>query len=293
MNGLGAATKQLTLSLVIPLRVHSRHSRDIRRLRRLLKTIPAEIEVVVADDSPSFQTRNLVAQLTKCRDKSMHVECFGKDGEPFSVGRLRDAGVAASRGQYILLHDVDFSAPESTYTLIASKDFRSRVFGNSDRAFCCIPVFFTSPAGWLFRYPTRLLLRFRFMQTYTRTTAGAWLGRLVLGSSALLIRRSHYLDAGGHSKAFKGHGAEDFEFLHRLSNAFPKGKRSSDYTIDCGPKGFETKGFREYFSRYGQLAMSMNIFFIHRWHPRRREDPSYINARKGNFETLYAVLSTK
>lgn len=288
----GAPT-QSTLSLVIPLRVHSSRSRDIRRLRRLLKTIPVAIEVVVADDSPSVQTRNLIQKLTKSREASIYVDCFSSDGAVFSIGKLRDAGATAASGQHILLHDVDFSAPASTYILIASQKFRSKIFEKSEKAFCLIPVFFTSPAGLLLRHPTRLLLRFKYMQTYARTAAGAWLGRLVLGSSALLIRRSHYLDAGGHSKAFKGHGAEDFELLHRLSSAYPRGKRPSDYTFDCGPQGFEAKGFREYFSRYGRIALTINIYLIHLWHPRRKQDPSYTNASKGNFKRLYSILSTK
>jgi hypothetical protein len=291
MNDPGVATTQPVLSLVVPLRAFSEYDRDIVRLRRLLKTTPAGVEVVVADDSPSLQVRSLVAELTNAREASKYVDFFTNEDAIFSIGRLRDAGVAASSGQFILLHDVDFNAPEYTYTSIASQDFRSQIFGSSDQDFCCIPVFFTSPAGWLLRHPTRFMLRFKFMQDYTRTLAGLWLGRLVLGSSALLIRRSHYIDAGGHSKAFNGHGGEDFEFLHRLSNAYPKGKRPTDYAFDCGPLGFEAKGFREYFSRYGQPTLAMNILLFHQWHPRRKQEPSYRNARKGNFERLYSMLT--
>jgi predicted glycosyltransferase involved in capsule biosynthesis len=265
-KGVGLFSLVKCAVVVVPLRVFSPRDRDLFRLRRLLKTVPEGIDVVVADDSPCHDMRNLVAAHVLARRSGRYVNCFANDGAVFSIGKLRDAGVRAASTDYVLLHDVDFIAPEGIYAVIASHEFQTEALGDSIQSFCCIPVFFTSPVGWQLRLILRCGMRFGLIQSYLRSLFGLWLGRLVLGSSALLIRRSYYLELGGHSNEFIGHGAEDFEFLHRLSMLYPMGSRPLDYTIDCGTLGFEEKGFREYFSRYGRYSLEHNIVLFHLIH---------------------------
>ena len=115
-------------------------------------------------------------------------------------------------------------------------------------------------------------------------------GRLVLGSSAILTRRTTLIDSGGHSEAFEGHGAEDFELLHRLSTAYPLGERPPDYAEDCGSAARPLTGFRAYFAQYGQAALAEGVFLYHPWHKSRHEDAQYWGLRKDNFARLKCCM---
>jgi predicted glycosyltransferase involved in capsule biosynthesis len=279
------------VSIIIPFRAYCSRSRDLLRLRRLLIAVPSELEIVVADDSSNENIRQLVCRLVKSRTNSIYVNCFAEHDSIFSIGKLRDAGAKAATAKVVLFHDVDFIAANHIYRKIAFGMLLEQLDKKGNSAFCCIPVLFTSPAGW----PLRRLLKFTLMSSvgrkYLRSPIGLWAGRLVLGSSAILVNRVHYLDIGGHSNIFGGHGAEDFELLNRLSAVYRIGKRPKNYPQDCGTLGFESSGFREYFSRYGRQAAAQNIILLHQWHPRRKQDKKYVQARGENFQRLYAVLS--
>lgn len=279
------------VSLVIPFRAYCFRSRDLLRLRRLLIAVPNELEIVVADDSSNANIRQLVCRLVESRKNSIYLNCFDEHASIFSIGKLRDAGAKAATAKLILFHDVDFIAANHIYSKIGFGMLLEQLHKNENCAFCCIPVLFTSPAGWPLRRLLRFALRSSIGRKYLRSPIGLWAGRLVLGSSAILVNRMHYLDIGGHSNIFKGHGAEDFELLNRLSAIYRIGERPDNYPQDCGTLGFESCGFREYFSRYGRQAAAENIFLIHQWHPRRKQDKSYVQARRKNFQRLYSVLT--
>jgi predicted glycosyltransferase involved in capsule biosynthesis len=282
---------QPPVSFIVPFRAYCSRSRDLLRLRRLLITVPSELEIVVADDSSSENIRQLVCRLVESRINSIYLNCFVEHDSIFSIGKLRDAGAKAATAKLILFHDVDFIATNHIYSKIAFGTLLGGLHKNGNCAFCCIPVLFTSPAGWPLRRLLQFTLRSSIGRKHLRSPIGLWAGRLVLGSSAILVNRMHYLDIGGHSNIFKGHGAEDFELLNRLSAIYRIGERSDNYPQDCGTLGFESSGFREYFSRYGRQAAAQNIILIHQWHPRRKEDKSYVQARRKNFQRLYSVLS--
>src|SRR5690606_38667544 len=100
--------------------------------------------------------------------------------------------------------------------------------------FACIPVLFLTERGTaLYRRSvtegTPLLSEFTIESIEKNTEVIAFPS---YGSSAILVNRQHYMAIGGHHHSFKGHGAEDFELLHRLSSLAPWGERPEDYYSD-------------------------------------------------------------
>jgi predicted glycosyltransferase involved in capsule biosynthesis len=115
----------------------------------------------------------------------------------------------------------------------------------------------------------------------------------VLASSAIVVHRRTLLAHGGHDPAFTGHGAEDFELMHRLSQSRPRGQRPSDYHVDYGARRADEGGFRAYFARYAEPLRDRGIHLAHAWHPPRREDPRYYEARRRNFALLRERLASE
>lgn len=275
-------------TVVIPLRILPGTSRDRRRLGRLLRSLPSGVEAVVADDTGCHKTRAITARMVSRFSHARHVPFPESADQTFSIGRLRDLGAAEARDGTVMFHDVDFTAPSGTYRHIVTHA-RSLFERDGQAAFFCVPVNFLTPLGTaaLNAAPGALWPRlWRAGERAPRMLSR----RLVLGSSAIVVRRATLRACGGHSPAFSGHGAEDFELMHRLSHGCPKGERPDDYHTDFGSAAAGTGGFRAYFARYGREALAQGLMLAHLWHPSRRGDPRYQEARPRNFERLEAVL---
>lgn len=277
------------LTVVVPFRVGSRPRRGRARLARLLAVLPAELAVVVVDDTADdalvARTRALVA----ARANALHLPHPATAHGPFSIGRLRDAGAARAAEGLVLFHDVDFIAPSVAYRRLVAH-VAEQGLDREMRAVRCVPVFFLTRLGTaVFRAaPERV---WPAVAERGAARAGWLVDRLVLGSSAILLHRGHLLALGGHDGGFVGHGAEDFELLHRLSRHHPLGARPPRYHLDLGSRSRTGDGFRAYFARYGQPLLDSGLALVHQWHPRRTEDPRYYAARRDNFERLAQRLA--
>ncbi|MEO1689341.1 MAG: hypothetical protein AAFU61_15730, partial [Pseudomonadota bacterium] len=189
--------------------------------------------------------------------------------------------------RHVLFHDVDFAAPRAVYDGLAGLA-AAPPFADDPAAFACLPVWFLNRAG---------LLAWRAapgaVWAHLRRAGGGsspLANRLVRGSSAMLVARDHLAALGGHSDAFEGHGAEDFELLHRLARARPLGPPPPDYARDYGSRDRGEAGFRAYFARAAAEPLARGLVMAHLWHAPRREDARYYAARKRNFDRLETML---
>lgn len=272
------------LTIVVPLRLTpSRRGVGLRRLARLMAALPPEFGAVVVDDSQAAADRDIAAAAVAVHRRARHLPHLATAQAPFSIGPLRDAGVAAAPDGMILLHDVDFFAPPEVYRRLAGH-LRQTGLAEAPGAFACVPVAFLSSAG-----SQLARLKPQALWPLLPRPLGRALGlveRVTLGSSAILMHRRTAL-ATPHDPAFTGHGAEDFDLLHRLSLGFPRGERPADYRTDYGSRQAERGGFRAYFGRYGRPLLDAGLLLAHAWHP-RRVDAAYYASRQRNFERLAA-----
>jgi len=94
--------------------------------------------------------------------------------------------------------------------------------------------------------------------------------------SAVVANRLHLLAIGGHDKSFVGHGAEDFDLLHRLGSYYRKGPRPKNYYNNSKKNAITRyEGFRAYFSLYGIDIFQRGLIIAHLDHP-RRTDAGYV-----------------
>lgn len=274
--------RQAALSVVVPLRRLPGERRDLRRLARLLRALPEEATPLIVDDTPDQALRAQTARAVATHPRARHLRGPGSGEGPFSIGRLRDAGVEAAADGPVMFHDVDFLATPAVYRRLTA---RAAALVAEPGAFACAPVFFLTPLG-------SALLRAAPEQTWRRLESGAerapraLVNRLVRGSSAILAARASFRAVGGHDPGFEGHGAEDFDLMDRLSRRFPMGPRPTDYARDAGSRDADQAGFRAYFARYAEPLRAAGVALCHQWHPPRRADPRYEAARAANFERL-------
>jgi predicted glycosyltransferase involved in capsule biosynthesis len=273
------------ISAVIPLRVTGDGRQALGRLRCLLRQMPEPITPVIADDTPEPDQRAAVARIAARYPRARHVVSDSTACETFSIGRLRDVGTQAAPDPLVLFHDVDFTAPPAFYRGL-NTFVQDPGIADDPSNTLCVPVYFLTPKG------TRLY-RLAPGASWRALRAGCRRGlvdRLVKGSSAILAHRETLLAEGGHDPGFVGHGAEDFELLHRLAKRHPRGPRPANYHVDYGSRATTGEGFRAYFARYGQPPLDAGLALVHLWHAPRREDPRYEGRRRANFERLSAIL---
>jgi predicted glycosyltransferase involved in capsule biosynthesis len=284
-----ATPRQTTL--IVPYRIETAGDESARRLQTLLTHIPDEIAIIVVDDSASSDLRIATETRVRNRAGATYINAYPGCERIFSVGRSRDIGTEAAATEFVMFHDVDFTGTAITYRKLNSKAFLNALFGGEPKAFACIPVLFLDQIGTALARRFGLNRNQRTTDILRRALERTRRGRLVLASSALLARRSTLLDAGGHSEQFEGHGAEDFELIHRLSLTYPLGERPPDYAYDCGSRAGPLTGFRGYFARYGKAPLAAGTVLYHLWHEKRQTDPRYWELRQENFARLRLLLT--
>lgn len=275
------------LDLVVPLRLGEERNWYYRRLTRLMRLVPRECPVIVVDDSPSASARTETQRLLARYPHARYIFNPATREQPFSIGKLRDRGAEEADGPLVLFHDLDFSAPPTFYRQLRGWSSRSGFIGDKN-AFACIPVaFLTKRGNQLYQAAPRLL--WRGFSRRLLPASNKLVHRVVHGSSAILAHQTRLLELGGHSDCFVGHGAEDFELLHRLSLGYPAGKPPPDYEVDYGSRQAH-RGFRGYFARYAAPLLKQGLLLVHQWHPPRTADERYYAQREKNFRLLQEKL---
>ena len=257
------------------------------RLIRIIGNIPAEkYNVLMVDYGTPDAFRH---ELDGLECEQVKVIRHEATDDIFSIGHARDIGVQHATDAIVMFHDVDFFASTAMYERIHA-EVGSRKMVTNAYDFFCVPVFFLSESG------SDLALRLveespaadhELHRHLYQSTAGV-VEFPAYGSSAIVVNKNHYSGIGGHSREFYGHGAEDYDILHRLSSYYPKGPRTADYYLDLKSNQISSyKGFRAYFALYGLDIFAKGIYFVHLWHP-KRTIPGYQQSNR-NF-TLLADL---
>ncbi|CBV42279.1 glycosyltransferase [Halomonas elongata] len=281
----------IAASVIVPLRAKEIEQREILRLTRLLETIPSGFEVIIVDDGSEpvvrRHIRHIVEQRT-LRGQVVRGVYLRTRHRRFSLARARNRGALAARSPVVIFHDVDFLALTEVYRRLLEHIHRVELATRPEHFFC-VPVAFLTQDGTE-----------HFLEHF-EDSKEAWCFRnrdnhphermnfLVQGSSCIVTNRADLLAMGGHDEGFKGHGAEDFELLHRLSSLYPIAPRPPEYTRNMGSGPItEYRGFRAYFALYGEECRQQGCTLVHLWHPKRTEKGYY--RHKQNFKRLQALM---
>ncbi|MDO6962697.1 galactosyltransferase-related protein [Rhizobium alvei] len=276
------------ITLIVPLRLTGRTYEGEQRLTRLCDIVPRDLYDILISD---YGTEDAHAGPLHSLEKAGVSVCRHPAPHPlFSIGHARDFGVQNARQPVIMFNDIDFCGTEAMYRAIHAEVVR-RQLARKGWEFFCVPVLFLTEEAtsrWL-ETATKGKDLFEGIDVDAAEQATDAIQSTAYGSSAMVINRRHYLEVGGHDKAFSGHGAEDYDILHRLSTLAPLGPRPHDYFKDFRNNGVRHYwGFRPFFALYGLEAFARGLHLVHLWHPRRQER-GYFRAAQ-NFKHLRKLM---
>lgn len=198
-------------------------------LRGLAQQTDRNFEVVIADDGSSDVHREKAEQA--CRDSGLQVTHVWHPDVGFTVSQVRNLGVAAAKGTYLILMDGD-CVPEVDFIARHRRLAQSGCFVNGSRVLLN-PAFTQraiaqnlaiaghSVAFWLRRRlageASKLMGLVRLPDWRRRLQSRfVWKG---IRSCNMAVWRSDYEAVNGFDETFVGWGHEDADFVLRLHNA--------------------------------------------------------------------------
>lgn len=279
-------------SIVIPIRSGKISDENIIRLERLLSILPNDFEVVVVNDGSSKKVSQYLENLAY-KERNFVYVYLPTRWSRFSIARARNRGAQIASSPVIFFHDVDFIATEQTYLSIL-KEIETKEISKKREVFFCVPVGFLTSQGtknYLNEINEKKDMSIQ-SKIYINSNPDD-LKFFVQGSSAIVCNRENFINIGGHNEYYKGHGAEDFELLHRLAHAYPIAQKPPDYSTNMGSGNIkEYRGFRAYFALYGLECKNRSIFLVHLFHEKRKTWGYYQSSRK-NFQMLKQLMEQK
>jgi predicted glycosyltransferase involved in capsule biosynthesis len=185
---------------------------------------------------------------------------------------------------------VDFIGSPLIYKCL-SQLISERDVSNQPGNFFCVPVAFLDEQG-----TQRYLQGLKKQTTEEKwpingntTELGKGILHFVKGSSCIVLNKRQLIEIGGHDESYDGHGAEDFELLHRLGDLYPINDKPMDYSINTGSGPIQAyRGFRAYFALYGEQAFNAGVVMVHLYHPKRKQWGYYQHRR--NFAKLRRLM---
>lgn len=271
-------------TIIIPLRMSDMVYESSKRLNIILNKVPADLfDVIVVDYGSQFPFREKILEISARHDHCRVVR-VDAEFEAFSIGAARDIGVQYATTPVVMFNDIDFYANDVMYRRI-DDEIKSRELAIRTYDFFCVPV------AWTTDLVLDMIDEFsdqKFNYTIHQSIvehSNSLIESMCFGSSAIVANRHNYLSIGGHNEKFYGHGAEDYDLLHRLAASCPKGPRTGMYYADKKNNNILTyEGFRAFFATYGIDVFQRGIFFAHMWHPRRKIE-GYFQSKR-NFDLL-------
>jgi predicted glycosyltransferase involved in capsule biosynthesis len=231
--------------------------------------------IIVDFGSPDF-IQNEFSKLAK----KNNIEFFSLNmkNEPFSSGICRNHGVMRAKTEFITFQDVDLYAPDSAYYAILNRLNNVTEFNYLETVPCLYisekyTTDYQSSDNWE-KFHQETYLKHQEKDSDILMYAPV--------TSMTLCRRAYFMECGGNSEEFHGHGYEDFEVLNRLANRSNKFVRSRDYySHDYKYDSPHFGGYRTFFTLFGRTLMNEGLFFVHFWHP-SNPVPAYTKRNKDN-----------
>lgn len=281
------------ITAVIPVRLSTDRLYDEpERIARIVETMPSGYVPLIVDYGTAAERAGELRDLAAATGtRLVRVET---GVEPFSVGHARDIGTQQAETPLILYHDIDFLMSPRSYERVLEE---TRLRGMPENAY----TFFALPGAYMTEEFTE-----RYLALFARGEA-AFADTLLhdgvmrrdrtifenhtYAISAIVASRYHLLAIGGHDKSFVGHGAEDFELLHRLASYTPRGPKTGNYHLNLRKNSIlRYEGFRAYFALYGIDVFQRGLQVAHLWHP-RRQDASYVAPMTENQERVSQAMA--
>lgn len=279
----------MKVTVIIPLRITSDIYQAEIRLHNIITNIPSDkFNIIIVDYGSENEYQHTLMGFVDPNIQLIKVDAADKI---FNIGHARDLGVQWAKDDVVIFNDIDFYANKNMYERIYT-EILSRDMSNNAYDFFCVPVFFLTESGTnetiLDNAMDESIYNNKTHRKISESRAD-FVDFPAYGSSAIVVNKNHYLAIGGHSREFYGHGAEDYDILHRLATYYSRGPRTSHYYENTRSNNILCyKGFRAYFALYGIDVFNRGIYFQHLWHPKRKA--SGYQQTQRNFSLLSSLM---
>ena len=261
----------MKITVVIPLRITSDIYQAESRLHSIINNIPCDkFNIVIVDYGSADEYQSVFSCFS-----APHIKLITVDAEDkiFNIGHARDLGVQWAKDDVVIFNDIDFYANTDMYARIYQEVLSRDMYHNA-YDFFCVPVFFLTEDGsqeiMSYNMMSEVIFNNKVHKKISELHAN-FVDFPAYGSSAIVVNKNHYLAIGGHSREFYGHGAEDYDLLHRLASYHQRGPRTSSYYENTRSNKIDKyKGFRAFFALYGIDVFNRGMYFQHLWHPKRK-----------------------
>ncbi|WP_162009475.1 capsular biosynthesis protein [Labrenzia sp. CE80] len=280
------------ITAVIPVRLSNEQLYDeVERIERIIETLPdAYVPLVVDYGTGPGRADELKALAEKTKTALL---CVETEDQPFSIGHARDLGTQHAQTPLVMFHDIDFLISPGNYNRILDE---VRLRSMPENAYS----FFALPGTYLTKeFTEKYLTLFSagdaefadvLLHDGVMRADNSICDNHTYAISAIVASRYHLLAIGGHDRSFAGHGAEDFELMHRLSSYALKAPRTHQYYTNTRKNSIQRyEGFRAYFALYGIDLFQRGLQVAHLWHPRRRE-ASYVAPMAENQQRVSQLM---
>ncbi|WP_025594851.1 capsular biosynthesis protein [Agrobacterium tumefaciens] len=262
------------ITAIIPIRLSKDSLYDeVERIDRIATTLPEGFQVVIVDyGTGSERAQELADAANRNSAKLVRVET---GDQPFSIGAARDIGTQHAETPLVLYHDIDFLMSREGYVKVLA-ECRLRNMPANAYAFFALPGIyltetFTQKYLELHSSGDSVFADMLVHDGIMRHDKSVY-EHHTYAISAIVASKYHLLALGGHDKSFTGHGAEDFELMHRLTSYYQKGPRTRNYYTNTKSNSItDYEGFRAFYALYGIDVFQRGTAIAHLWHPRRKD----------------------
>lgn len=246
-----------------------------------------KVEVIFVEGFSSFEYQELPQIIQENGHKY-----YKLNQSQFSQGECRNFGAICATSDCIMPLDVDYHlSSENLQRLL--KLIKIKNIAKNPNALICLPIVFLNKQGGqeILAYDTAL------WDTLVRedliSGRREWVDFFSLVSSSVVVNKHKFLSIGGNDSAFVGHSYEDHDFFMRLLCAtthFEKMPKILEY--DGSWNFFRFKGFRAWFSLFGNEASLHGIYLYHFWHIKPNQN-GYLDRKKANHTLFYRHLRNR
>lgn len=273
------------LAIIIPYRYSSDREDAFERAESLLTmAIPSGVKFYLVDSGSPRDEAQKMKRL--CIQKNAEYIYVDTQSEIFSAGKARDIGSIYANAKYLFFQDIDLLPYQGFYDELLS-EIETQKLKERNEDFIVVPCLYLTEKGSIeYKNTDSNKRKDLFFQYLSEDRTDICLN-LAPGSSAIVVNRLHYLSIGGHDKDFYGHGFEDFELVHRLTQISNRFYRPFKYYDDFKRWNLpDYQGFRSLYRLRGDLLLNKGIYLAHIWHKPIKDNSEYVNKNKENKKIL-------
>lgn len=278
----------MKLSIIIPFGLSKERDFIAKRVIEKANTLKSddETEFIFIEGYSSLQNLDLI----KLIQAKGHRYFKDEKQQAFSLGECRNLGVLKAQSDCVLFLDVDCA--------VSSKDLEKILVLISLRKMAeNINEFLVLPCFYLNEKIEKILDKKNIEELKILAQNDFFSGKkefvknYAICSSILVMNRLKFLSLGGVSKAYKGHGYEDFDFLLRLiCSACEIEKLPKNLAYDARAWDFKSfEGFRALFALFGYETSFYGIYALHFHHPTPNQN-GYMSNKDANHKLFFKQI---